>query len=127
MQAITLAAPPQARQVFTSMSPKAPTFGEYPLEPLRPAHGGMALGGSSVLWFIGRGGLAARAPPGRRDQCPVFTVRGKHAVETGQVHSWFGYQGRQSGQKIQRLEDHVGGAVAPGCLERVADVAVFGE
>jgi len=37
MQAITLAAPPQARQVFTSMSPKAPTFGEYPLEPLRPA------------------------------------------------------------------------------------------
>ena len=33
MQAITLAAPPQAWQVVMSMSPNAPTFGEYPLEP----------------------------------------------------------------------------------------------
>jgi hypothetical protein len=34
--AITLTAPPQASQIEISISPKAPTFGEYPLEALWP-------------------------------------------------------------------------------------------
>jgi hypothetical protein len=43
---MTLTAPPQARQV--SMSPKAPTFGEHPLQALvGPGHGCPTLHGSS--------------------------------------------------------------------------------
>ena len=51
---------------------------EYALEPLRPTHGNVALGRGSVWCLVG--GLAALAPPGRRDQCPVLAVGGEHTV-----------------------------------------------
>jgi hypothetical protein len=38
MQAMTLAIPPQTRHVSTSISPEASTFGENPLQPLRPGY-----------------------------------------------------------------------------------------
>ena len=38
VQAMTLAVPPQTRHVSTSISPKAPTVGENPLQPLRPGY-----------------------------------------------------------------------------------------
>jgi len=47
MQAITLTAPPQTQHVSTSISPKAPTFGEHALEPLSPDYRGSAFLGSS--------------------------------------------------------------------------------
>ena len=64
---------------------------EHALEPLCPGHGGMALGGCSVLCFIG--GLAALAAPGRCDQRPVLAVGCEHAMETGEVDAGFGDQG----------------------------------
>ena len=36
-------------------------------------------------------------------------------METGQVNSWFRYQGNQLGNKIQWLKYDMGGAIAPGC------------
>ncbi len=48
-------------------------------------------------------------------------------METGQVNSWLGDQGGQSCNKIQRLEDDVGGAVAKRGFQLVAHLAGRGE
>ena len=44
-----------------------------------------------------------------------------------QIHPWFGYQGRQPGDEIQRLEDDMGGAIPVGRLELVTDLAIGGQ
>ena len=56
----------------------------------------------------------------------MFAVRCEHAVETGEVDSRFGHQGRQPGDKIQRLEDDRC-AVTARRLQLVADATVRGE
>ena len=76
MQAMTLAAPPQTRHVSTSISPKAPTFGEYPLQPLRPGHGRMTLNWRLLLLAIHCFGLVSFSPFCRCHNRPVFAVRG---------------------------------------------------
>lgn len=52
MQAMTLTVPPQVRLIAMSRSPKAPTFGEDPLQALRPGHGCPVFGRRAVLRLI---------------------------------------------------------------------------
>jgi hypothetical protein len=76
MQAMTLAVPPQTRHVSTSISPKAPTVGENPLQPLRPGHGRMTPNWRFFALAICVFGLATLAPLRRGHQRTVFAVRG---------------------------------------------------
>jgi len=62
MQAITFTAPPHALQVSMSISPQAPTFGEHPLEPLRPGHGRMTPNWRLLVLAICVFGLATLTP-----------------------------------------------------------------
>ena len=93
MQAMTLAVPPQTRHVSTSISPKAPTFGEYPLC--------------------------------RCHQRTVFAVRGEYTVKTCQIDSGLGHQCGQLGNKIHRLKDHVGGAIAIRRFQLISNLALI--
>ncbi len=79
---------------------------EDPLQPLRPAHGAVALGRRA-------GGRHCRAapPPRRRDLRPPPVVRREHAVIPRQVHPRFRHQGGQPCDEVLRREDHVGRAV----------------
>ncbi len=107
-----------------SISPNAPTFGEYLLEALRPRHGGVPFDGCAFFCFIVRLALVTFAPLRRRHQGTVLAVRGKHTVETRQVDSGPGYQGCQFCNEIQWLEYDVRGATPVRRLKRVTDVAV---
>ena len=41
-------------------------------------------------------------------------------LDAGEVDPWFGYQGGQAGDEVQRVEGGVSGAVMVRCLERRA-------
>jgi len=72
--------------------------------------------------------LRAPCPPlWGRDQRPVLAVRRKHPMEAGQVDSGLGHQAHQSGDQVQRLKDHMGGAVPVRRLQPVTDVAIGGQ
>lgn len=58
------------------------------------------------------GRLASRPRPAFVTSSPVVTVGCDHAVEASEIHSWFRHPSGQSCNEIQRLEDHVRGAVA---------------
>ncbi len=45
----------------------------------------------------------------------------------GEVDSWLGYQGDKLGNEVQWFEYHMGGAIAVGCFEFVAHLAVPGQ
>ena len=60
----------------------------------------------------------------RRDQRPMPAVGGKYAMQPGQLHSWFEHQGRPLGNEVQRLKDHMRGAVPVRRLQWVANVAI---
>ena len=76
MQAMTLAVSPQTRHLSTSISPKAPTLGENPLQPLRPGHGRMTLNWRLLLLAIRCFGPVAFSPLRRCHQRTVLAVRG---------------------------------------------------
>lgn len=77
------------------------------------------------MGIVGRSGqLAAPAPPGGSDERTVTAVGGEDAVEAGQVDSGRGHHSGQPGDEIQRLEDHVRGAIAVGGFQAIAQVAV---
>lgn len=96
---------------------------ENSLEPLCPCHRRSPFGGR---WrFIGYPGLVAPAPLCRRHQGPVLAVRRKYPMKPGKVDSWPGHQRGQAGNEIQRLKDHVRGAIPVRCLQLVAHVAVW--
>jgi hypothetical protein len=42
----------------------------------------------------------------------VFAVRRKHPVETGEIESRLGHQGRQPGDEVEGFEDDMGRAIA---------------
>ena len=97
---------------------------ENPFEALHPGHSAVPLCWTLVVpvrigrfWWIGL--LAAL---GRRDLNTVFAVRCKDPVESGEVDSWLGYQRGQFGNEIQRLKDHMGGAI-PKALATLAGQA----
>ena len=54
----------------------------------------------------------------------VFAVRGKHTVESCQVHSGFGHQGRKLGDEVHRLEDDVGGAIPIRGFQLIPNLAL---
>ena len=81
----------------------------HALEALCPSHRGRALGRSAV--FGACLGCRTLAPPRPGHPRPVPAVRGEHAVLAGEVHPRLGHQRSQPGEKIQRLEQHVRGAV----------------
>ena len=94
------------------------------LESLRPGHGRAARGLGLILRFVSAIGFVALASLGWRYQSAVLAVRGKHAVETGEVDARFGHQRCQPGDEVQRLKDHVRRAVPVRCLELVTNVAI---
>ncbi len=59
--------------------------------------------------LIRRFGLTAFAALCRRHLHAMLAVGGEYPVEAGKVNSWLGHQGGQSGDEVQRLEDHMGG------------------
>jgi len=109
---MTLTVPPHSGHVSISISPQAPTFGENPLQPLRPGHGHITLNWRFLVPPFRQPGFATLAPLRRCHQRTVFAVRGEYAVKTCQIDSGLGHQGGQLGDEIHRLEDHVGGAIA---------------
>jgi len=96
---------------------------EHALEALCPSHRRPALGRGALVGLGRCLGSSALAPPGLRHLRPVGAVRGEHAVEADEIDSRFGHQRSEPGDEIQRLEEHVRGAVAVGRLERVAHQA----
>ena len=48
-------------------------------------------------------------------------------MKTRQIHAWFGSQGAQLRDEVQRLEYDVRSAVAVRCLKLVANVSVRGQ
>ncbi len=92
---------------------------EHAFEALCPGHGLVTL----FWWFIlFRLRWVAPPTPDRRHFGAVFAVGGKYTVKPCQVHSRLGYQRRQLGNEIQRLEDDMRGAIAVGRFELVADI-----
>ena len=59
--------------------------------------------------------LVGLAP--RHDVLTVFTVRGEHAMEPGEVESWARNPCRQAGNAIEGIQDDARCAVAKGLLE----------
>lgn len=55
---------------------------------------------------------------------PKTVAGSKDTVETGEVHTRLWHQCSQPGNEVQRVEDHMCGPIAIGCLQFVADVAV---
>ncbi len=51
---------------------------------------------------------------------PVFAAGGKNTVEAREVNPRLWNQRSRPGQKIQRLEDHMGGTIPTGCFEFIA-------
>jgi hypothetical protein len=125
MQAMTLAVPPQTRHVSTSISPKAPTLGENPLQPLRPGHGRMTLNWRLLLLAIRCFGLVAFSPFCRCHNRPVFAVRGEYTVKARQVDSGPGHKSCQFGDEIHRLKDDVGGPIPIRRLQLIADLTLI--
>ena len=67
---------------------------EHALEPLRPGHSGMTLGGCAD--FCVGGQLDAFPAPGWRDEPAPSVIWSEYAVVTGEVDAGFGYQGSQA-------------------------------
>ena len=87
---------------------------EDALESLHPGHSAMPLCRTLVVpvdigrfWWIG-----LFAAFGRCDLNPVFAVRREYAMKPCQINSRLGYQRSQFGHEVQRLKDHMGGAIA---------------
>lgn len=98
---------------------------EDALEPLRPGHRAALLVGRSIIrvgGFTRR--IAALAAMRGRELRAQVRVRGKDAVEAGQVRARRRHQRRQFGDKVHRLKLHMRGAVAPRRFERVAHPAL---
>jgi hypothetical protein len=102
---ITLASPPHFWQIDTSMSPKAPTVDEHPLETLGSSgHGLMTLFECLIFVFLS---VLSSASFGWRHIDTVFAIWSKYSMEPFQVYSRPGDQGSQFGDEIQRIEDDV--------------------
>ena len=87
---------------------------ENSLKPLRPGHRCPAFCGCWVLPLISPLALFTFASPCWRHLHAMLAVGRKDTVKPSEVDSGFGHQRRQSGDEVQRLEDHMGSAVPIG-------------
>jgi len=110
--------------------PRRPTAGradidiEHLLQALCPGHRGTAF---RCCWFLSlrcRDGLASPTPLGRCHPRAVLAVGREHDVKTRQINSRLRHKRCQPGDKIQWIENDVGGAVTVWCLQLVTNVAV---
>lgn len=95
---------------------------EHAPEAPGPSHGAMLLG-------FGRRGCAGQslAAPGRRDLRTQAAVGCENTVIASEVDAGPWDQGRQPGDEIQWLQQHMRGAVTPGRFERVAHQTLTGQ
>ena len=100
---------------------------ENPLQSLCPGDGCATFGRRLVFRLIRRLGFVAFAPLRGRHLHTMLAVGCKHAVKPGEVASWFGYQRCQPCHEVQRFEDHMGSAVATGCFQLIAHLALRGQ
>ena len=91
--------------------------GEHPLEALCPRHRPLAASDRCLTALGGSDGVC----PGH-NLCPVRARRCEHAMVPGQVRAGFWHQRGEAGNKVFGLKDHVRGAVAIRCLQRIAYV-----
>ncbi|MFO0982977.1 MAG: hypothetical protein U1E76_14820 [Planctomycetota bacterium] len=65
------------------------------------------------------------APPGRdsHDLVAERSVGGQHAIVDHQMSAWRRHESRETGEQIERCEQHLGAAILEGMLQRVADAA----
>ena len=54
----------------------------------------------------------------------MLAVRRKHAVKSRQIHARLRHRGDQSGDEVERLKDHMRGAIPIRRLQLVTDVAI---
>ena len=99
---------------------------EHPLESLSPTHPYMSLRECFLILTFCHF-RAALAPPGRGHPHPVFTVRRKHTMESGQVHSGSGYQSGQFGDEIHRFEDDVSRTITIRGFQLIANPTLIGQ
>ena len=69
-------------------------------------------------------GFVAFALPRRRDPCTLLAVRRELTVKAGQIDAGLGHQCLQSGDEVQRLEQHRGGPVVIGCFQFIANFPI---
>jgi hypothetical protein len=96
--------------------------GEDAFETLHPAHAHV-FGERIRVGFL----VVAASPSCRGDRGAQCVVRGEHPVVSGEVAAGRGHEGGQASQEVQRLQAHVGGAIAIGGLQLEDDLAVRGE
>ena len=95
---------------------------KHALETAGPGHG------AAFFWFCSSSGACdALTAPCWRDQGAQRAVRCEDSVVTRKVDARPWNQSRESGNKVQRLQQHMGGAIAPGRLERVAYESLAGQ
>ena len=99
---------------------------EYPFQALSPGHGCVVLHETLAVYTLASL-IATLTSPCWSDQCSMPTIWSEHTMEAGQVDSGFGDQRCQAGNKIQRLKDDMGGAIAKWSLEFISHLAGGGE
>ncbi len=133
MQAMILTGPPQLLQVSMSMlktrfrrcAQVIAMDGMYAgFAGAKTGHGGPPFGGRGVFRRIRRAGLVALAALGRRHPRTMRAVGGENPVKSSQVEAGLRYQGDKPGDEVQRLENHMRGAIAVRRLELVAHIAI---
>jgi len=97
---------------------------EHPLESLSPTHRHMRLRARFLILTFCHF-RAALAPLGRGHPYPVFSVRRKYTMESGQVDSGPGYQGGQLGDEIHWLENDVSRAITIRGFQLISNLALF--
>ena len=71
--------------------------------------------------------MAAFAPFGRGHPRSVFAVRGEYTAEARPVNSGGRHKGRQFGNEVHRLKDHVSRAISIRCFLLMSNLAMIRE
>jgi len=117
MLAITRTAPPHALQVSRSIRRTRRRRCAQVIARRRSA---------SVLGTLSGGG-SVRLPRRAGVTCSRSALFGANTVIPGEIHPRLGDHGRQPGDELERLEQHMGGTVPVGALQLVAHLPLASE